>query len=250
MLMAWPEVGVAVGVLGTAGGVLFGYFKLGVDNASKRQARYRFAKEFFADVDVNCEMTPLQLEIGYEALGGPRRRPAGEIRHVLELSRVTPGIVDVHGRAALHHVQFSPHLGHFDWSGMLARRGARSSLEIACTVWYVIGPVCGLSLLRLMLDRGVSVSMWEFWVAAALLTVYFGFTAFLALLYVFKIGESASLVRSSKGEVAAPWRIPRAWQWVRRVVARMSVSLRGLPRGKRAPRTGNHAPFSPRAARH
>jgi hypothetical protein len=53
-------------------GVLFGYFRLGIDNASKRHARYRFAEEFFADVDVNCEMAPLQLG----------RVPAGDERAI------------------------------------------------------------------------------------------------------------------------------------------------------------------------
>ena len=223
----------AVGALGVLTGIVFAYYKHSFDSLSKRQTQYRLAKEFLADLHADVGMKSIQLEFGFYALGGTRGRPASEIKHVLALAERNPSILSTHARAALHHVRFNEHLQYFEWAGLFTRRWVRSFFEVVLVVWYVVGNLGGWFLIAHLLETGAQPASLEFWFAVFLIVMYFGVTSVGALLYFFRIGRAADLIKLSKGEPVKPTRIQSWWRSMHKVKSAQTAKAVEA-RGKRS----------------
>lgn len=197
-------------------GVIHIAFKWHLDTTSTRQAKYRFAKEFFSDFRQDTSIQhSMQLVAGYEALGGSYWRPIDEIRHVLEISHREPGIIVIHRRATLQNLRFNSYEGYIDWSGLFKSPWVRSFIEVAYTVWFVVGLSLCTFFIDQLLKSKIPVTSANFWLIGIYLVLIFGATACLALIVVLKIDQSNLLIQKSKGEQPEEWHVTRAWRVIR-----------------------------------
>lgn len=177
---------------------MFVGFKHGYESQSNRERRYRFCKEFFEDLESDKQIQPLQLLLGYEGLGGPRRRSTEEIRYVLELSKGTPDVIDIHRRAALGQVRFDSLVRQFSWTGWHANRSFRWLINLGCAVVYIAGPYLGFYLMYTKYAQASSLLTSEFALHSLIAGVYFVGVPIFGLIYVMRMNESARLVRLSQ----------------------------------------------------
>jgi hypothetical protein len=223
--MTSSEVMSAVGLLIALGGSVFAYLKLGFDNVSKRQTQYRLAKEFFGDLNSDSGMKLIQLELGFHALGGTSGRSASEIKHVLELAERSPGILNTHGRAALHCVRFNEHLQHFEWAAAFGQRWVRGIVEVVLVICYVVGIFASWFLIAHLLQTGSQPASWVFWYAVFMITICLAVPSVAALLYFFKIGFAFRLIQVSKGDIAKSTPIRSWWRSMRTVTATRTTKI-------------------------
>jgi hypothetical protein len=222
------EISTIVGTLVALAMCLFAYFRYGFDRASKRQAHYRLAKELLADLQTQTSMNPIQMRFGYEAIGGPSGRPADEIRHVLQLAECHPNLVNLHGRAALHHVGFSVPLRRFQWIGPLASRPVRIAAQFACVAWYFLALTLGVYAFQWLVGTGSSPASLEFWFVVFMLVTWFGFTGVGTLMYSFRIYAAAELIQMPESDVPKTMNPTAKWRALKRTKAST------LPVGKNA----------------
>jgi hypothetical protein len=188
--------------------------KLRFERHQHLAGRYRIAREFLADLRTDDAMHPLQLSLGYHAIGGPPAREGAEVRHVLELAQRHANAVAMHAKAALGHVEFVQSMSRLERKGVLASDAMRGFVESACLAWYAVGTLGSCVAWHWGATQVRSLVSIDFVVFASVVFVYGVASGVLLLWYAMALDRAAHLVRLSQGRHARAWYSHWLWQLI------------------------------------
>jgi hypothetical protein len=212
------------GIVLGAGGFALSLLKHGLETRSQREARYRFFREYVNDIgayDGVARTPPLQVALGYYALGGRPGCAADEVRHVIDLSQHQMQILRVHRQCLSSHIAFDRLARRFEWRRWCSRWWVRSAVEVAGWCVYTIGIVVTCLAFAAVLSSSARPPPVELTLFAVLLLCYGTLPCVAFLVYAMRLDRAATLRQWSHGQPPTTWRTHPLLRVVRVQLARM-----------------------------
>lgn len=221
--MTWTNILATVSALISIPIALSALLNAHVGSRKSRQDEYRFAKEFLADITNNPNCHPLLWERGFYTLSGIPDMPTTLIQTLLNARGPAWAAIRQYRSASGHYLEFDSTTGTFRWKAWCSSPQVRGLINIACTVWYVVGISAGVFVFQWL---GIQPSItWPqlIFMAIANVILLFG-SAIRLLLTVVRLDEAEKLLRRINHEPTPHWLIVRAMRWLRTRIARTVVA--------------------------